>query len=143
MPAAGGPLVLVAEDEENSRRALCEVLREGGYRAVGAADGLELLRLAAALRPAAVVLDLAMPRLNGMESAAALRSDPGTRDVRILAVTASWLAERGDLLAAAGFDGALRKPCAPDRLLEELRRVLAGDETEEGAGVSGAMPHPW
>lgn len=144
---AGAPLVLVAEDEERSRSALCEVLREGGYRAAGAADGLELLHLATALRPAAVVLDLAMPRLNGMEAAAALRSDPGTRGVKILGVTASWLAERADLLAAAGFDGALRKPCAPDRVLEALRRLLEGgetaDEREEGAGVSGAVPHPW
>lgn len=135
--------ILVAEDEESSRSALCEVLRDGGYDAIGASDGLELLERVAETPPAAVILDLAMPRLNGMEVAAALRSNPATREVPIIAITASWLAERGDLLAAAGFDAALRKPFTAERLLAELRRALGREDAEEGAGVSGADPHPW
>lgn len=140
------PVVLVAEDEESSRSALCDVLRDAGYDALGVADGLELVELAAHLRPAAVVLDLAMPRLNGMETASALRSHPSTREARILAVTASWLAERADLLAAAGFDGALRKPCSGERLVETLAHLLESDETRErqaGAGANGADPPGW
>lgn len=147
MPEAGGEpaprLVLVADDEESSRSALCEVLRDGGYEAVGVSDGVELLELVAARRPDAIVLDLAMPRLNGMETAAAIRSDPATQGVPIIAITASWLADRSDLLAAAGFDAALRKPFGAERLLEELRRATAADTMDERAGVSGAQPHPW
>lgn len=140
---AGALPVLIAEDEESSRSALCEVLRDGGYDAIGLPDGVQLLDRVAEVRPAAVILDLAMPRLNGMEVAAALRSNPATRDVTIIAITASWLAERDDLLAAAGFDAALRKPFSAERLLAELRRVLRRRDVEEGAGVSGADPDLW
>lgn len=129
------PLVLVAEDDEASRAALLDILSDGGYRAVGVPDGLALLEVASRLRPAAVIADLAMPRLDGIEATAALRRDPNTTGTRIIAVTASWLADRGDLLAEAGFDGALRKPVTADRLLAELCRTLALAPLEQGVAV--------
>lgn len=132
---SAAPLVLVAEDDEASRAALLEILADGGYRAVGVPDGLALLEVASRLRPAAVIADLAMPRLDGIEAAAALRRDPSTAATRIIAVTASWLADRGDLLAGAGFDGALRKPFTADRLLAELCRTLDPAPMEQGIAV--------
>lgn len=143
--AATAPQVLVAEDEAGSRAAMCELLRDAGYDAVGVPDGLALLERVVGTRPDAVILDLAMPGLNGMEVAAALRSHPATRDVAIIAVTASWLADREDLLAAAGFDAALRKPFPAERLLDTLRRALAEDDerAEEGTAAEGADPRPW
>jgi CheY-like chemotaxis protein len=62
------------------------------------------------LRPDAVLLDLVLPRLDGVEVARRLRNDPATADIRIIATTASWLGEKWDFLASAGFGGALRKP---------------------------------
>lgn len=131
----GAPLVLVAEDDEGSRSALLEVLREGGYHSIGVRDGLELVELASRAHPAAVIMDLAMPRLDGIEAASTLRSDVRSAGLRIIAFTASWLAERADLLAAAGFDGGVRKPCTSEQLLVELRRVLAGEGLQQGAGA--------
>lgn len=122
--------MLIAEDDESIRTALLDLLRESGYDAVAARDGLELVDLAAASPPHAVVMDLAMPRLDGIEAASTLRSQIGLVHVPIVAITASWLADRADLLAHAGFQGALRKPFTGDRLLAELRRVL--NEIEPG-----------
>jgi CheY-like chemotaxis protein len=132
---SAAPLVVVAEDDEASRAALLEILSDAGYRAIGVPDGLALLEISSRLRPAAVIADLAMPRLDGIEAVSALRKDPRTEGTRIIAVTASWLADRGDLLAEAGFDGGLRKPFTADRLLAELRRVLALDPLEQGVAV--------
>lgn len=129
------PLVLVAEDDDGSRRALVEVLREGGFDSIGVRDGLELLELARRARPAAILMDLAMPRLDGIEAASTLRRDVRAAGLRIVAFTASWLADRADLLAAAGFDGGLRKPCTGEQVLAELRRVLAGEGVQQGAGA--------
>jgi CheY-like chemotaxis protein len=72
-----------------------------------------------------VLLDLVLPRLDGVEVARRLRNDPATADIRIIATTASWLGEKWDFLASAGFDGALRKPFTGAELFAKLEHVLS------------------
>jgi CheY-like chemotaxis protein len=101
-----------------------------GYEVVTAADGAECLEVVHTVRPDVVTLDVVMPRLDGLRTAARLASDPRTRDVRIAIVSACTQAdlERGQ---SVGVDGYLGKPFEPADLIELVRRLI---EQPPGAG---------
>ena len=111
------PLVLVVDDYPDNREMITELLGLVGLRVVEARDGVEALERAVALRPSLVLLDVALPRVDGWEVARRLRADPGLRGTRILVVTGDT---RVDVLArarSAGCDGVVTKPFAPEALL--------------------------
>ncbi len=120
-PDAGA--ILVAEDHEGSRRALAKLLRRLGHEVVEAADGREAVRLAFDRTVCAVLLDVNMPLMDGVEVAALLRADPRTAGLPIFALTGDVGAENRRRIAAAGVDGFLEKPVAPDALLDALRSI--------------------
>lgn len=132
---AAGPLVLVVEDDDGTRNALVALLGEQGYRVAATALGEEAVRIAPALLPDAVLLDLVLPRISGLETVRILREQDGTAGIPVVAMTGLWLGDRPDVLAGAGFDGALRKPYTVAELFAELERVLAPRQAE-GRGVA-------
>ena len=95
-----------------------------GFRVESAADGLETLAKAHALSPLAVVMDVSLPGLDGLEVARRLRADNRTRTVPLIAITGHGGEEIVARTMAAGFDTYLLKPCLPDRLLSEVKRLL-------------------
>ena len=107
--------VLVAEDEALIRLDLVEMLREEGYDVAGeAADGEEAVRLATELRPDLVILDVKMPKVDGIEAARRIRShQPGTA---ILMLTGSNSRADVDRARQAGAAGYVTK----DRIAAEL-----------------------
>lgn len=115
---------MLVEDDPNSRAALREYLEDAGYVVDVATDGSEVAARVAAQRPSAVVIDLVLPGVNGLDLARLLRSDPATADLPLIAVTASWLGSKPDWLQEIGFNRALRKPFSADRLLDALKQVL-------------------
>ena len=123
--AAPGPLVsadrvvLVIEDEASSARLLQTYLEEEGYRVRLAADGEAGLALARAIRPAAIVLDVLLPGIDGWEVLRRLKSDPDLRDVPVIMATV--VDERGVGLALGAVD-YLVKPVDPQMLLDRLGR---------------------
>lgn len=119
------PLILVVEDEEDNLIALCQILRQDGYRVLEARTGQEAIAAARAAQPAAILMDLALPGMNGLDVAQLLKRDPQTAGIPIVALTGSWLGEDRERLLAAGFAGALRKPFRAPALVAELRSVLA------------------
>ena len=131
--AADGPLVLVVEDDEGTSAALEELLARSGYRVAATCLGEEAVTMAAELRPDAVLLDLVLPRRSGLDTARVLRERGGA--VPLVAMTGLWLGDQPELLASAGFDGALRKPFTAAALLAELERVL-GRGPGEGRGAA-------
>lgn len=136
-PAGGGPLALalVVEDDEATRAAMEALLGASGWRVAATCLGEEAVRMAAELRPDVVLLDLVLPRSSGLDTARALREQDATGGVPLVAMTGLWLADQPELLASAGFDGALRKPFTGADLLTELERVLA-PPAEEGRGAA-------
>jgi CheY-like chemotaxis protein len=115
-------LVLVVDDDPVIRSLIAECLAdEPSVRVAVAPDGHRALELVASERPAVVVLDLLMPRLNGLEVVRRLRADPATRDVRILAMSAS---ERGEHALEAGADAFLSKPFDLDHVCDAVRAQL-------------------
>ena len=119
-------VILIAEDSQDLREAYVDWFTFKGFRVESAADGHETLAKASSLSPDCIVMDLSLPGVNGLEVARRLRADPRTRAVPLIAMTGHG----GDDMAAqtrqAGFDFYLLKPCLPDRLLAEVRRLIGG-----------------
>ena len=115
-----GPLVLVVEDDTNAGELLRLHLRSGGAHPVVARTGEEGLELARTSRPAAVVLDIQLPGMDGWHVLEALRSDPRTRDVPVVVVSVLADRARGLSLGAAEY---LVKPVPRAQLLGALRRL--------------------
>lgn len=102
-----------------------------GFHVVTATNGTDALTLAEQHRPDVVVTDLELPGLSGFDIARQLRATPATKDVPLIAVTGYSHVVNSDQARSAGFSRVIVKPCPPDVLLEEIRRVLAspGDNT--------------
>lgn len=123
------PLILIAEDDEDSMDIVTTMFQYAGYRVAQATTGLEALTMARELRPALLVLDVAMPAMNGWEVADHVRrdSDEGTRALPILVLTAHAFAEDRQRARALGCDGYLAKPADVRRVVREAKRILAGE----------------
>jgi two-component system, cell cycle response regulator DivK len=117
-------MILVVDDTLDARELYAEYLRLAGLRAEVAEDGHEALTMAAALRPSVIVMDLAMPRMDGWEATRRLKADPVTRHIPIIALTGHAIARSRERAIEAGADGYLTKPCYPDSLLTEVHRVM-------------------
>jgi two-component system, cell cycle response regulator DivK len=114
------PLVLLVEDDNDTREMYCEYLSHSGLRVHDAPSGRRALERAREQKPDIVVTDIAMPGMDGIELSRRLREDPPTRDVPIIAVTGNATARARD----AGLDMVLEKPCDPDHLLHVIEDVL-------------------
>jgi len=120
------PLVLIVEDDFSTRMLYLEYLQHDGFRTIDAHNGYQALEKARALRPNAVLTDLAVPGMDGFEFCRALQALPTTRSIPILAVTGhSEYLEQPDRFTQAGIAHVLIKPCAPDVIAFELRRLLS------------------
>jgi two-component system cell cycle response regulator DivK len=127
------PLVLLVDDYEDNRRLFAEYLELSGFRTAVAGDGEEGLAQAAALHPDVIVMDLAMPDLDGFEVTRRLRAQEGTRRTPVIALTAYPIGYSRHAALAAGCDAYLTKPCGPRQLLAEIRRLLE-TRTTSGPG---------
>lgn len=124
MTPSGAPLVLVAEDDGDIRQLVSRALVRAGYEVALAADGAEALRVAEQRPPAAAVLDISMPGLDGLELTRRLRQAPSTESIPIILVTARARrvdAERG---LAAGASAYLTKPFSPTELRARIEELL-------------------
>lgn len=119
------PLALVVDDFADGRDITALVLSSIGFRTVEASNGFDALERVTELQPDLVVLDLALPGLDGWEVARRIRANPATAGTTILGYTAH--AEKARLARAreAGCDEVLIKPCSPKDLAEGVRRLLA------------------
>ncbi len=119
--------VLVADDVESNRRLLKELLENSGLEVLSAENGAEAVVIAESLHPKLVVIDIRMPVMDGIEAARRLKSNPATRDIPVVALTASAKVNEKSLMMDRNFDGYLAKPVVVDRLYEQLCRFLHYD----------------
>ena len=119
------PLILIVEDDLSTRMMYCDYLNGSGFRTADAHNGHQALEKVRALRPHAVVTDLAVPGMDGFEFCRALQASADTRAIPILAVTGhpEYL-DQPDRIREAGISHVLVKPCAPDVRVQELRLLL-------------------
>jgi len=125
--------ILVVDDDRAVRESLRRSLEFNGYDVTLASDGAEALARIASAQPDAVVIDVMMPRLGGLEATRALRA--AGNDIPVLVLTArDSVAHRVDGLDA-GADDYLTKPFALDELLARLRALLRRRASSEEAAV--------
>jgi DNA-binding response OmpR family regulator len=116
--------VLLAEDDEDVRALAELVLRREGYEVTAVADGQAALDAAAERTPSVAVLDVSMPRMDGLETARRLREREETREVRIMLLTARVTEADRERGREAGVDAQLDKPFSPSVLAERVRALL-------------------
>jgi len=130
IPAEAVRRILVADDFPESANALAKLLRSDGNEVQIAEDGFEALDAAAKFRPHVVVLDIAMPKLNGYDAARIIREQPWGKDMILIAMT-GWGQQQDRRRAIEnGFDAHLTKPVKYEAFLEALDQ-LAFDKTAE------------
>ena len=129
--------ILVVDDDRAVRESLRRSLSFNGYSVELAQDGLEALDLIAADRPDALVLDVMMPRLDGLEVCRQLRSTGD--DLPILVLTARDSVSERVAGLDAGADDYLPKPFALEELLARMRALLRRTTPDDRGGESAAM----
>jgi CheY-like chemotaxis protein len=121
--------LLIAEDDEATRRSLAEALEGDGFEVVTAADGREALRLLrAGPRPSAILLDVMMPVMDGWDFRHAQSNDPSLRDIPVLLISASGFSLETIRLQFGNVE-LFRKPINYIALLQALGRACGPDES--------------
>jgi CheY-like chemotaxis protein len=121
MPARMSPLILLIDHYEDGRFLMSLVLESAGFRVMSAANGHDALALARTHQPAAVVIDLELPDMGGLETIGQLKTYPGLARIPIIAYSALPAPDDTDL-----FYAVCLKPCPPQAVVEILRDALVG-----------------
>ncbi len=117
--------LLVVDDQDLMRQLIRMSLANEPYQIHEAANGLDGLRLATALLPDLIVLDVLMPgAMDGLQMCAQVRALPALRGTRVLLLTALGQAQHRAAGQQAGADGYLVKPFSPLALIEAIERLL-------------------
>jgi len=120
------PLVLVADDEAEIAALVGISLRRAGFKVTTAANGEEALERALETRPAAVVLDIMMPNMNGYEVLRRLKEEPATADAPVVLLSARAGALDRDYGLRIGAAAYIKKPFPPKELGETIWALLEG-----------------
>lgn len=126
--AASGRHILIVDDYADALDIWSIYLRSLGYRVSTAANGLSAVTQAEELIPDLIVLDLELPGLTGFEAAQRLRANVSTAGIPLIAATGYSHARQLDRARQCGFDSVIVKPCDPDRLVQEIERLLGDDD---------------
>ena len=118
------PLILVVDDYQDAREMYAEYLQFSGFRVAEARNGNEALEQAFALMPDLILMDLSLPGMDGWEAMRQLKADDRTRHIPVVALTGHALAGASEGARKAGCDSFVTKPCLPDDLVVEVRRML-------------------
>jgi DNA-binding response OmpR family regulator len=131
------PFVLVADDDKDIRALLRIVLEEAGYEVADASDGEEALRLALERPPDLIVLDVMMPKLDGITVTGELRATERTREVPIILLSARTHWESIQRGKTAGADEYMTKPFVPDELQRAAQSLLRSWTADQAANAGG------
>jgi len=119
------PRVLLVDDYPDAREMYSEYLQFSGFDVVEAANGMEALQRAADAEPDIILMDLSLPVMDGWEATRRLKADPRTAPIPVVALTGHALAGISEGARQAGCDAFVAKPCLPEDLVREIRRVLS------------------
>jgi CheY-like chemotaxis protein len=121
----GGELILIIEDNEKNRKLARDVLQIKGYKTIESETAEEGLKLALEKSPALVLMDIQLPGMDGIRALKQLRANPQTKNIPVIAITASAMTNNRQTMLAEGFDGYQSKPISVKNFLGELERVLS------------------
>ena len=117
--------ILIVEDNEKNMKLVRDILRHHKYETLEAATGEDGVRFAVERRPDLVLMDIQLPGMNGIDALRALRRDPATATIPVIAVTASVMQQDRKMITDAGFDAYVDKPINLKEFLDAVRAALA------------------
>jgi CheY-like chemotaxis protein len=105
-----GTLILIVEDNPRDAKLVRDVLGAKGYEIINAGTAEQGIELVRARQPALILMDVMLPGMDGRAATKALKADPKTQQIPVIALTASAMKGDREGLLAAGFDGYIAKP---------------------------------
>ena len=124
-------LILIVEDNPKNLKLVRDTLQVTGYQTIEAETGEEGLRLAHERHPALILMDIRLPGMDGLTAFRHLRADPLTRQIPVIAVTASVMTEQRHEILAAGFNAYHPKPIKVKELLDTIEKILGSQPRQE------------
>jgi two-component system cell cycle response regulator DivK len=121
---ANKPCMLLVDDYPDAREMYSEYLEYSGYEVIEAANGVEALQRAVDEQPDIILMDLSLPMMDGWEATRRLKADERTAGIPVVALTGHALAGISEGAKRAGCDAFVTKPCLPEDLVHEIKRVL-------------------
>ncbi len=117
-------LVLIVEDNEKNRKLLRDILEFKGYRTLESLTAEDSLEQAREAKPDLILMDIQLPGMSGLDALGHLRADPVTRNIPVIAVTASVMTDDRQKIMVAGFDGFQTKPISVNEFLDNVEKAL-------------------
>ena len=118
-------LILIIEDNDKNRKLVRDVLQVKGYKTIETETAEEGIKLAIEQLPALILMDIQLPGMDGMTALKQLKANAKTKNILVIAVTASAMTYKRQTMLAEGFDGYQSKPISVKDFLGEIERVLA------------------
>ncbi len=118
------PVCLIIDDSVSVRRTMEQLMQDTGYEVVSARDGLDALGTLQKQTPDIVLVDLEMPRMNGLEFTSAMRSRADTRETPVIMITSRFTDKHRQLAESAGVNAFLTKPYSEEHLLSTMTSLL-------------------
>ena len=122
-------LILIVEDNEKNLKLVRDVLQVKGYETLEAGTAEDGLKLARARKPDLILMDIQLPGMSGIEALKALRAEPATAAIPVVAITASVMQQDRQQIMNAGFDGFIEKPINLRGLLDTVQQAARGRKT--------------
>lgn len=116
--------ILIVEDDLDNRWVIARMLSGAGYTPLEASDGQEAVDIALREHPALILMDLALPRMDGWEATRRIKAEPSLCNIPVLAVTAMTMDSDERQARAAGVDEYITKPVRSARIRAMVRRYL-------------------
>jgi chemotaxis protein histidine kinase CheA len=118
------PLCLIVDDSVSVRRTMEQLMQDSGYEVVSARDGIDALGVVQQRVPDVALVDLEMPRMNGLQLTSALRSQAATKTMPVIMITSRFTNKHRQLAEEAGVNAFLTKPYADEQLLRVVEELL-------------------
>jgi len=131
------PRVLLVDDYPDAREMYTEYLQYSGFDVVEAENGMEALQRAIDATPDIILMDLSLPVMDGWEATRRLKADERTASIPVVALTGHALAGISEGAKKAGCDAFVTKPCLPEDLVKEIRKILDASSSTKKTRRSG------
>ena len=120
-----GKVILIVEDDPRNLKLVRDLLQASGYNTVEATNGKQGVELAKSQKPGLILMDIQMPVMDGLEATRLLKADSATKEIPIVALTASVMAGDEDRIRQAGCDGYISKPYGIREFLNKVKEYLS------------------
>ena len=133
--APSSPSLLIVDDYPDALDVWGVYLRAEGFNVLTASDGQSAFAEAVREKPDVIIMDLELPGKSGFEVARDLKARPDTCTIPLIAATGYSHVKQLDLARSSGFDAVMVKPCDPQSLVAEIRRLLRRQDATPAAAA--------